>query len=510
MNITKIEDSREKIIEGAIEAAEVVCSTQGVGKRTVAIYNPKHMPFPSPDGATIAMNIKLEDPIKRIGSDWLLEQALRTAKEAGDGTTTTCALVAGILKKLDLGKSRRQVVSELMEASDTAIYHIKDMVRKVETLEDLVKVATISANNDPATGKMVAELVWQVGAHGTIYVQNSDANEITSEIKKGYVLRPGLMVEHFLRGFGPSGFSYANPVVALVDDIVYDYKQLLPVYDKYTQLYVQNGQPTRNMVIFARDVTGDALNTCVATFLKGLPIVLVRVPGAYRLDVFDDLAAISGATVWSEQTGRPLSKFPRRGFEKMDAGLGELEKVSFDSEQVTCFGKEVPEYTESLLEQEWEGEREELRKERYSKLKNGVGYIHIGGNANSQITNMGQLIDDAQSASFNALRHGYLPGGGVTLLEISEKLPDTYGASLLKSAIWQSFENMLRNSDYEDNIATYYKQGCVFNMRTGEFEDAATTEVFDAAKAVECSVRNAVAVACEIIKTGKSIVWEQK
>lgn len=512
---TEIKDARRDIIAGAIKAADVVCSTMGVGKCTVAISAPESMPYPSPDGAIIARNIKLSDRNERIGSDWLLQQAMRTAKEAGDGTTTTCALVSGILKGLDLNKPRRQVVDELNDAGQVAIEMVKSLTQKISEKSELERVATISANNDGKIGKMISDLVWELGEHGTIYVKDSDEHEITSEQKKGYVLRPGLMSEHFLSGYGPSGSSWANPLVCLIDDIIYDQKTLVPVYTRFAEQFGTGEHATRSLVIFARDINGDALNAAVATFARNrTPIILVRVPGAYRLDQFEDLAAITGAEIWSDTLGRPIDKFPRKGINKFTDGFGEAQKVSFDRDQVTVFFEETDatkEYVSGIMEKSHEGEREELRKERVSKLQNGVGYIHIGGSANSQITNNGQLIDDSQSAAFNALRHGYLPGGGTTLLKISEKLPDTYGGKLLKDAMLSCFETMLKNSDYRWGLFSgpkkYYRPGFVFNMKTGQFEPEEETNVLDASKAVECAIRNAVAAACEIIKTKLSLIW---
>lgn len=509
-NETLISDSREKVIAGVLKAAEVVTSTQGVGKRTVAISHENAMPFPSPDGAIIASNIKLGDREERIGSDWVLQAARRTAKEAGDGTTKTTAIAADILRKFPRRMPRRKLVSELEVASAFATGRVASMSVPVGSKDDLLHVATISANNDPSLGKLVSDLVWEVGEHGTIYVEDrSDEPEITSEVKKGYVLRPGLASEQFLRGL--KGKSFHNPLVALIDEHVYDNKTLASVYKRFAQEYAQGGEYSRSLVIFCFKCDGDAVNSAVLSYFNGKPVAVVNVPGTYRSDVFSDLADISGAPVFSEHSGNPLTKLRGNGFGKEDV-FGEVEKVTFDDGQVTVFGQAGEAHLESVMGREFDGEREKLRKERISKMKNGVGYIYIGGSSNAGMTNKGQLIDDAQEACFSALRHGYLPGGCWVELQVADSLDNigTTGAKLLANALRSSFKNMLRNSDYPVSFGRwrlYSRDGMVFNMKTGDFEHAGTTKVLDATKAVECAIRNAVAVAVDVISIEKVITW---
>ena len=159
----------------------------------------------------VAANISLKNLEEKIGSDIALSQAIRTAKQSGDNTTETLALMAGILRKLNRFSVRRNVVKELNEALESALELLKENTVKVESIEELVKIATVAASNDPKIGKLVAELAWKVGEHGTIYVEDGDGKETTSELKPGYVIRPGLYSEQFLSRSGPAGFSWASP-----------------------------------------------------------------------------------------------------------------------------------------------------------------------------------------------------------------------------------------------------------------------------------------------------------
>lgn len=516
-----IKKGRSAAIKGAIKAADVVCSTHGPGKNTVLIstvnQHGRLLPYPSGDGMMVAANISLKNLEEKIGSDIALSQAIRTAKQSGDNTTETLALMAGILRKLNRFSVRRNVVKELNEALESALELLKENTVKVESIEELVKIATVAASNDPKIGKLVAELAWKIGEHGTIYVKDGDGKETTSELKPGYVIRPGLYSEQFLSRSGPAGFSWASPSVALVDDIVYDYKQLNPIVKAFDEQHFdrQTGNYNSSLVIFLREVDGNTLTGFTTTFMQmGKPIILVKVPGIYCLDVFEDLEALSGATIWSERKGNPLSELTKKGYGRKDVGFGELEKLTADRDQVTVFGKNVDEYAKQVLDFEFtdEPEREKERKARYSKLTKGVGYIHVGGSADVQIVNLGQIIDDAQGATFNALRHGYTVGGSYTLLKISESLLNTYGGRLLKSAIRESFGRKLRNSGHRWLFSPmgYYKPGYVFNMAAGEFENVSETEILDSAYSVECALRNSIAAACEIIKAGYSIIWDNE
>lgn len=531
-------NARPKVIDGALEAARVVTSSMGVGKRNVAISPENSMPYPSPDGATIATNIKLQDRVMRIGSDWALQAARRTAKKAGDGTTTTMQIIAGILENFNRNGNVREITNELLEASKKAASMVESMSRDVVDIDELVRVATISANNDPVLGKLIADLVWEVGKHGTIYVEDSDEPKTTTEIKTGYVLEPGLASEKFM-SFTPRGFSWANPKIMLVDDHVFDQKQLASTYERFYQEHHQNGQFDGNLIIVFTKIDGNALDAVVGTFLKGaqlgrVPVVALSLSGPNKMDILEDLAAISGAPIFSETTSLPLSSLKKRGnFSRAySSPFGTIEKATFSSEEVTLFFDSEAEvvvdeknntkltpsqYVDIIKATEFTGEREKLRKERISKLTKGVGYIRIGGNSESGMVSEALLIDDAQNASINALRYGYLPGGGYILMKIAEELSGpgaTNGSKVLAKALRGCFKKMLQNSYYRLGIfgstKRYEKDGYVFNMKTGQFELENKTNVLDASKAVEYAIVNATAVSCEIIKTDEVIVWETK
>lgn len=506
---TTTSNAREDIIAGVLESAEVICSTQGVGKSTVAVSHPNAMPFPSPDGAIIASNLKPEDRRRRIGSDWLIQAARRTAKQAGDGTTKTAALAAEILGRFPRTMKRRDLISQLAEAAEFAQNRVLDAAIPIGSKSDLFNVATISANNSPELGEIVSDIVWEVGEHGTVYVEDrSDENRITSEVKKGYVLRPGLASEKFGTG------QFHNPLVCLIDEHVYDQKSLKRVYDRFHQeCYTETGYD-RSLVIFTSKCDGDALNSAVMSYAqRRVPVIIVNIHGLWRSDVFEDLANISGAPIWSEATGNPLSKFKGQGFGRKDV-FGQIDKISFDGDQVTVFGAASDNYIADVMEKSYDGDRESQRKERVSKMKNGVGYIYIGGNSTAGMTNVGQLIDDAQEACFSALRHGYIPGGASVELSVANDLDvmNTIGSKLLARAIRESFKNMLRNSEYKVSWGrwkNYVKTGYVFNMKTGKFEPHGETSVLDSVKAVERAIANAVAVATDVIQVEKAIIWEE-
>ena len=505
--------NNEGIIAGAIEACDIVLDTHGPGKRLVAISpsgKPGHelvMPFPTGDGATVAMNVKLEDPIMAIGADWALEAAMKTAKEAGDNTTWTCAILKGILSGAN-GKWDRKFITELEEAAKVAVSLIKEKSIKVETLEQLTMIATTSANNDPVIGSLVADLIWKVGKDGTMFAMTSDTGESYSELKKGYVIRPGLMDEKFARGHRDETFN--DPVVCVVDDVISSVDVLEPIYRKFRDTYAKTGVYERSMVMFVREMTGDALASSVGLRLKGVPIVVVKANGGrFRTDVLSDIAAMSGATIWSKDLGRPIEKFPKGSMNnRFQDGFGELDSVIFNASEVVAFGSVKDEYLDGVLEERFdEPEREQLRLERYSKMKNGVGYLYVGGHGNSSVTNNLQFVDDAKGACFGSLSDGYIYGGAATLTEVADDLPATDGGLLLRSAIWDGFSRMQANSGIE---SAEQRPGHVFNMVTERYEPYSETKVLDSAKAAACAITNAVSVATIIIKTGSSLVWQTK
>lgn len=520
-----INNGRPAIIAGALKTAQVVTSSMGVGKKQVAISYANTFPFPSPDGATIAGAIKLEDRVERIGSDWALQAAKLTAKQAGDGTTTCMQILSGILSRFDERSSVRQLTGELTEAAVLAEKLAKDWAIPVTNESQLQKVATISANNDPVLGKLISDLVWKVGKHGAIYVEDSDLLETQTELKKGYVLKPGLADEKFMAK-SPRGFSWSSPKVILIDDHVFDPKQLKVVYDRFVHdcASKQTGQLNDSLLMVFTRIDGSALESIVGAFLQGgkmgpMPIIAATLAGRYKDDIMADLSKISGAPIFSEKYNNPLAKLRVAGhFSKQhESPFGVVPKITFSSEEITLFFEEelVDEHIKDLEGQSFPEEaRENLRLERLSKLTNGVGYIRIGGTSNAGMIGTGQLIDDAQMACINALRDGYLFGGGYTILAIADELDivGTGGARLLAKSLRGCFKKMLENSEYKlsflGSTKKYQKQNHVFNMKTGEFEPVSNTQVLDAAKAVQCAIRNSVSVACEIIKTGPALLWK--
>ena len=311
-------------------------------------------------------------------------------------------IMAGILEGFDRNANVRQLTSELTEAAEYAEKLAKDWAVPITAEDELEKVATISANNNPVLGKLIADLVWKVGKHGTIYVEDSDLLETETELKKGYVLKPGLADEKFMAK-SPRGFSWANPKVILVDEHIFDPKQLKVIYDRFVNDHaMQTGQLNDSLLMVFTRIDGPALESVVGAYLQGgkmgpMPVMACVLNGRYKDDILQDLSAISGAPIFSEKYSNPLSKLRVSGhFSKQhNSPFGEIPKATFSSEEVTLFFDNeegrgiqpdvIEKYIEDISSQSFadEPEREKLRLERVSKLTNGVGYIKIGGTSNA-------------------------------------------------------------------------------------------------------------------------------
>jgi len=525
--------------KGINTAADIVVSTMGPHGQNVAIAFPDKMPLVSRDGATVISSIKLEDEWLRLGSDMLVDAAKKTEHEAGDATTTTCAIVQGILNNLPSTFNRRLVCDELRLLSKEIELTLNNLSMKVHSdgvidMEILRRLAITSANNDIELGTMIADLIGKIGVGGVIQVHESDDNTTYTEIKKGYNWKEGALSPHFLPN-GSQPVTIEHPLILLIEEKVTDQKTLIPILESWTSNYHKNGAYTRSLVLIVSDLSGSAVDMLVENHKKGVPCIAIKCPetGIQRVESMVDIQLVTGTKqVFSEYTGNPLNKFGKDGKASILSGngveeFGECVSIKTDLRETVLYFEEsdemkqnVEEHIESLDQVDLDTEdRKQFYRERKSKLRNGIGHIYVGGDSKTEMYNKGLTVDDSQLACFAALEEGVLIGGGNTLVSLANIIKDSKlsVASTLSKALIHPFNILMSNSGVERSFfdklfnrgySKYYDKDRVFNVKTLKWEDTGTTVVLDAAKATKNAIRNAISVSIEVINTDHLIQWK--
>lgn len=517
----------EKMKAGVDIAANIICSTLGPHGMTISIAD-KMMPFTTKDGATVARNIKLEDAWQRMGSDFLIDTALKTEHEAGDSTTTTCAIVQGILNSLPRNFNAREVCAELEDSLLKIEENIKKISRPVmvdnEINRELLKrVATISANNNAEAGELISRLVADIGLGGVIHVQPSGNEHTRTEIKSGYNYKEGVVTPHFLHQ-GNVPVNIEEPLVLLIEQKITDQALLHPVYAAWKEYF-----PGRPLVIVASDISGTAIDFMVANFQKGLPAICVKCPGfgQERLEAMQDLKLITGAeTIFTEYTGNPIQKFGKFVSKSKEdrqkqimAYFGQVPRIYTSQRETVVFfddGEEmrnkIESYCAALDEADIQENQKQFYKERKSKLRNGIGYLYVGASSQTELHNKALQFDDSQMACFSALEDGVMVGGGHSMVLLGKSVGGVMGKALMNpfnilmanSGIKVSWWERLLGKQLEDK---YFSAAAVYNVKTRTWEHVEDTYVLDATKAVRCAIRNAVSVSIEAIKAKYLIQW---
>ena len=516
-------DARAKLKQGVDTLANAVKTTLGPKGRNVMIGKKFGNPHVTKDGVSVAKEVELKDPIENIGAQMVKEVASKTADIAGDGTTTATvlaqALVADGMKSIAAGFNPIDLKRGMDKAVEIVVSELKEMSQEVGVDTDKVKqVATVSANNDDTIGSLIAEAIKVVGRDGVITVEEAKGTETEVRTVEGMQFDRGYLSPYFITNQEKLTVEMDNPYVLLVDGKVSSMKELLPVLEPV----VQSG---RGLLIVAEDVDGDALGTLVVNRIRGaLKIAAVKAPGFgdKRKAMLDDLAALLGATVVSEEAGYKLAEVDTEV-------LGTCEKVEITKDKTTVingFGEasRVQERIDSIrteIENTKSDYDKEKLQERLAKLAGGVAVLYIGAPTETEMKEKKDRVDDALAATRAAVEEGIVPGGGVALIRCSNALNDlskdlnpgeALGVSIVRNALSMPLYQIVTNAGGNgDVIAHFVKEGkdaYGYNARTDEYGDMIVMGIIDPTKVTRTAVENAVSIASMILMTECIIVDE--
>ncbi|AEF19242.1 MULTISPECIES: chaperonin GroEL [unclassified Hydrogenobaculum] len=515
------EEARAKLKAGVDKLANAVKVTLGPKGREVIIEKKWGVPVVTKDGVTVAKEIELKDQFENIGAQLVKEVASKTADVAGDGTTTATVLAQAIftegLKAIASGANPMDLKRGIDDAVAMVIEEVKKASIPVTSNKEIEQVATISANNDPVIGKLLAEAMDKVGKDGVITVEESKSSETTLETVQGMQFDRGYLSPYFITDADKMQAVLENPYILIFEKKISNIKELLPVLENVVRV----GRP---LVIIAEDVEAEALATLVVNTLKGvIRAVAVKAPGfgQRRKDYLEDIAILTGGQAITEDLGIKLESVT------LDM-LGQAEKVIVDKENTTIVGgkgdkKKVEARIEQIKKQIKETtsdyDREKLQ-ERLAKLSGGVAIIRVGAATESELKEKKARVEDAVHATKAAAEEGIVAGGGTALAKASRVLENytnpnkdrELGVKIIYNACKYPLKQIAYNAGYEGSLVlekVYENQdkNYGFDAATGEYKDMVKAGIIDPTKVVRTALQNAASAAGTML-TAEALIAE--
>ncbi len=516
-------DARKKLLDGVNKLADAVATTLGPKGRNVALDKKWGAPNVVHDGVSVAREIELEDQFENMGAQLVKEAASKTADIAGDGTTTATVLAQSIvnegIKMITAGANPMVMRRGLMKASEYVVDQLKEMKTQI-TIKDAANVATISAG-DPDLGKLIADALKLVGGKdGVVTVEEGKSMFTTFEHKEGMQFDRGFASAYFATDADKMTAEVDDPYILITDKKISAISDLLPFLEKLVKV-------SKNLVIIADEVDGEALATLVVNKLRGtFNALVVKAPGFgdRRKEMLEDIAILTGGTVISEDLGKKLESV-----EVEDCGRA--DKVRSDKENTSIIGGKgqksaiqgrVDQIRKEMSTTTSDFDREKLQ-ERLAKLSGGVAVINVGAATEVEMKDKKERVIDAVAATKAALEEGIVPGGAVALLDISQKMSvsalgknpvkdEAIGFEIVKAAIESPFKKLMENAGLNPGellakARTASSKGYGFDVlkteSSGEAEtiDMIKAGIIDPLKVVRSAVENAVSVATMILTT---------
>jgi chaperonin GroEL len=520
----KIEfNTKEKILSAIDKLSSAVGSTLGAGGRNALIQLGSDFAI-TKDGVTVARQIEFDDETENAVAQIVKEAAARTARDAGDGTTTSVVLVWEIIRDImERDDFENLNVTKLRQGIEEASKHlIKEAAKKKKDItkdKEIENIATISGNNDPEIGKMMLDVYKAVGKEGAVRLEETEMNNTLVDVANGCQIESGYINANFSNNKAKRVVDYENPLIFITD------KKFENGFDELTkplELMLRANQPA---IIICGGMEGEPLGTLVINRVqKGLRVAAVEAPyfGSERIDVLDDIAAMTGAVMVSET----------RGFKIEDVTLemlGTADRIVIDEQTTTIFGrkgeKEEIEKRVDYIKTQQEEDRDGLMKwrlnQRLASLTAGVGVIYVGGHSEAEMKDMFYRLEDALAATKAALHSGYVAGGGLAYYRASDALPGMSETSLasnvpyaigytaMLNAAKAPVRWIMENAGFKGDMPTEIgKLG--FNALTFELTNIEKQGIIDPFKVIESCISNAASVAGMLITTNVIITNKLK
>ena len=517
--ITFSKDARNKLADGVDKLADAVTATLGPSGRNVIIEQDMGMPVSTKDGVTVAKSIELKNKVENLGAQIVKQASIKTAEQAGDGTTTSTLLAQAILTDglnfMKKGQNAVDIKRGIDKAVKDVVTYLEDKSKEITDEEQLKQIATISANNDTEIGELISTAMDKVGQDGVVTIEESKTGETYLETVEGVQFDRGYKSPYFVTDNSTMTAVLQSPYVLITDKRLNSVKELLPVLESVSQ-------QSKSLLIIADDIDGEALSTMVVNKMRGiLNCAVVKAPsfGDRKKDMLEDIAILTGGTVVSTEKGMRLDKF-------QGEWLGKANKVTISKETTTIIDAKGDEESitnrvediKTLIDETNSPYEKEKLQERLATFIGGVAIVHVGGMTEVEMKEKKDRVEDALHATKAALEEGILPGGGIALLNASMLLVDQIGGlegdeqtgyDIIISALERPFYKILLNAGYTNDdigdIELRIKEDGDFwygyNPREEDYFNMFKEGIIDPTKVTRLALENAASVAGTLLIT---------
>ncbi len=516
-------DARDQLKKGIDTLANAVKVTLGPKGRNVIIEKKFGAPHITKDGVTVAKEVELADAYQNTGAQLVKEVASKTGDDAGDGTTTATVLAQAIvnegLKNVAAGAAPMDIKRGIDKAVAKVVESIKSQAEMVgDNYDKIEQVGTVSANNDPLIGKLIADAMRKVSKDGVITIEEAKGTDTTIGVVEGMQFDRGYLSAYFVTNTEKMECVMENPYILIYDKKISNLKDFLPILEPA----VQTGRP---LLVIAEDVDSEALTTLVVNRLRSqLKICAVKAPGFgdRRKEMLEDIAVLTGGVVISEEKGLKLEQATIEM-------LGSAEKVTITKDNTTIVNgngdkENIHERCEQIKAQiaatKSDYDREKLQ-ERLAKLSGGVAVLYVGAASEVEMKEKKDRVDDALRATRAAIEEGIVPGGGVAYIRALDSLEglkgdnadETTGIEIIKRAIEEPLRQIVANAGKEGAVVVQKvregKGDFGYNARTDVYENLHAAGVVDPAKVTRVALENAASIAGMFLTT-ECVIVEKK
>jgi chaperonin GroEL len=512
------EEARSAMLQGVNTLANAVRVTLGPKGRNVVIGKKYGSPIITKDGVTVAKEIELKDKYENMGAQMVREVAVRTNDTAGDGTTTATVLAQAIfrqgVKNVTAGANPMSMQRGIQIATDAIVAELQRVSKTVKDKEELMNVASVSANNDREIGRLISEAMEQVGKDGVVTVEEAKGLQTELEIVEGMQFDRGYLSPYFVTNSDRMEAVLEEPLILLHEKKISSMRDLLPILEQAAG----GGRP---LLIVAEDIEGDALATLVVNKLRGtIKVCADKAPafGDRRKAILEDLAILTGARVITEDLGVKLENIQL-------TDLGTAKRVIVDKDNTTiiegggdrkAIQGRVATLRKQIEETTSDYDREKLQ-ERLAKLAGGVAVVKVGAATETAMKEIKTRVEDALNATKAAAQEGTVVGGGVALLRAAHVLdklasddPDVLtGIKIVRRGLEEPLRRIAENAGFDGAVIVgkveELKGNKGFNAATGEYEDLVAAGIIDPTKVVRTALQNASSIAGLLLTTDAAV-----
>ena len=509
-----------KILKGVNELADAVCVTLGPKGKNVILHPKGRNPIITKDGVTVSQFIEFSDPFENVGAQVLKQASAVTATQAGDGTTTATVLARAIMTHAQKYITSGASPVDLKRGMDKAVEHltqkIEEHAKPVSSLEDIEHVALVSSSGDRKVAKLISTAIDKVGNNGAVTLEEGKSVDTTLDIVEGFQIDAGYLSPQFITDESRNAMRFQNALILVSDYVIDNIDEMLPALE----IAAREKKP---FVIVSEGVEGQALAALILNAVRGsMQVAAIKAPryGDERRNILKDLAISVGATFISRESGKRVNEVKRQdlGSVKTIESLKNWTTFVGGSGSADAVEQQIHRLKQEILQTSDLVECERIQ-ERITRLSAGVAILRVGGSTEVDMIERKHRIEDALEAVKSAQQEGILPGGGITLLRLSETLGDVkvenedekLGVHIIRMACKEPVRTLAYNcGESADVIEDVLLKGNDFWMgrdfATGRYVDMNKVGIIDPAKVTRCALQNAVSAASTLLTTSYAII----